>query len=126
MLAKILEVFDRGTMVASLASAVLSAVLSAVMNNMPTVMVMALAIRDAGLDEMARQAMIYGNVIGADLGPKLTPIGSLATLLWLHVLARRGIRVGFGLYLRTGLMLTLPVLFASALALGLWLALVGA
>jgi arsenical pump membrane protein len=121
-LGHVLEWLDgKGFWPATLGSGLLFAVLSAVMNNLPTVMVGSLAIHDAHLSSLTREAMIYANVIGCNLGPKMTPLGSLATLLWLHVLANRGMKIGWGQYCRSGVVLTLPVLLFTLLGLGVWL-----
>ena len=119
-LTQILNVFaGYGIWGASLGTGLLAAGLSSVMNNMPTVLVGALSIHSAEATGIVREAMIYANVIGCDLGPKITPIGSLATLLWLHVLARKNIVITWGYYLRTGIVLTLPILLATLAALAI-------
>lgn len=101
--------------------AVTTAVGSNVINNLPMLLV---AVDGVAAPLAAGQVgigTVYAALIGANLGPNLTVIGSLATMLSLSIIGKRGLRVPGLLYVKIGLM-TVPLLLVASV-FGLWLAL---
>ncbi|RIE00648.1 hypothetical protein D3H35_27165 [Cohnella faecalis] len=104
-----------GTAASVFGSGLLFSLLAACMNNLPAVLVASLSIEHVQGSDM----LPFASLLGMSVGAKLTPIGSLATLLWLGLLRSGGIRMTWGHYLRLGLPLTAAVLLLSLAAL--WL-----
>lgn len=89
---------------------------AAAVNNLPATLLGAFSLSALPrLNEVAP----YAAILGVNIGAKLTPYGSLATLLWLDILARRGIKVSWWTYLRENLLPTFLVLGSAVLVLAL-------
>ena len=94
-----------------------AAIGSNIVNNVPvTLLVLSLAREASGA---AREALTYGALAGANIGPTLTTYGSLATMLWLTILRRRGLTIPTAAYMRVSVV-TMPVVLLAALT-ALWL-----
>ena len=92
-----------------------SGISSALINNLPFVMLGDLAL--ASVKEIANPSLILAHLLGCNVGSKLTPIGSLATLLWRYRLRNYGFYIGFLQYMLLALVVTIPVLFAGLVGL---------
>ncbi len=96
-----------------------TAIGSNLVNNVPMTL-LALPII-ARADGAAREGLAYGALVGANIGPTLTTYGSLATMLWLTLVRKRGMDVSTTEYMRVALLTAPPVLVGTTLAL--WLVL---
>ncbi|EED2318004.1 arsenic transporter [Campylobacter coli] len=107
----IYDILAQNAITAIFGTGFISAFLSSVFNNLPMALIGDLALKNFP------QSMVYAHLLGVNIGPKLTPIGSLATLLWLGLLAKKGIEISFWKYCKFGFLITLPVLTCSLFAL---------
>ena len=107
------EVLPTGnTLLALLGIAAVAAVLSNIVNNLPAVLVLLPLVAASG------PAAVLAVLLGVNIGPNLTYVGSLANLLWRGVV-RRDLKTGFGEFTRIGLC-TVPLTLVVSV-IGLWL-----
>jgi arsenical pump membrane protein len=109
-----------GTLLALLGLAAVAAVLANLINNLPAVLVLLPLAASGGTGS------VLAVLIGVNIGPNLTYVGSLATLLWRRILHQHDTGADLAEFTKLGL-LTVPVSLVLAV-LGLWagLAVLGA
>lgn len=98
----------------------LIALLSNISNNLPSVMIGTLVIKEMGLNVSTLQIAYLANVIGADIGSLILPIGTLASLIWMYLLRQHKIKVDWGHYIRATILVIPISLIITLLGLYLW------
>jgi len=101
--------------------AVGSALGANLVNNVPMTLVMVSVLQRIGADVEAHHRLIYASLVGVDLGPNLTTVGSLATMVWMLILRRKGVEVTSIGYFKLGIKVV-PVILVVAGVL-LWVGL---
>ncbi len=110
------HVSSAGALWAVLAVAFCTAIGANLVNNwsMMMISVSSLASMSATVPSFDR-SLIYASVLGADLGPNITILGSLSSMLWLVLLRQRGLDIRQGQYMKLGLTVMPLMLITSAL-----------
>lgn len=90
-------------------------ILSNVVNNLPALLVMLSGAQAGGVPPGLHVPFLLGALAGADLGPNLTPVGALSTMLWLVIVRRRGVEVSTWDFLRIGAIVTPLTVIAAGL-----------
>ncbi|MBZ6293409.1 arsenic transporter [Streptomyces olivaceus] len=111
---------DGDSLPALLGVAAVAALLANAVNNLPAVLALLPLAAPGG------PAQVLAVLIGVNLGPNLTYVGSLATLLWRRILHRHGMEVDLGRFTLLGLLTVPTTLAASTVALWGALHLIGA
>ncbi len=87
------------------------------MNNWPMTILGLLGIQQIGATGSQLTGLVFSNVIGNNLGPHFFPLGSLAILMWLDCMRRRGVNISLWNYLKVGAVLSIVEVAVASLVL---------
>jgi arsenical pump membrane protein len=98
--------------------------LSNLFNNHPALMIGTLTLSQMGIDPITLKTIYLANIIGSDIGSLLLPIGTLATLIWMHILKQHGVKITWKKYLKVTIIVIPLTLIFTLLSLYAWISLV--
>lgn len=101
-------------------SGLMLTLLSNLFNNLPSVMIGTFAVTDLPLSESQLHLAYLANILGSDIGALLTPIGTLATLIWMYILKTHHIRISWKQYMKVTFIVIPISLIVSLISLYIW------
>lgn len=99
---------------------VLLTLLSNVFNNHPALMVGTITLTNMPLDTVSLKVAYLANVIGSDIGALLLPIGTLATLMWMHIVRSGNVKISWSEYIKITVVIIPPTLLFTLVILYYW------
>ncbi|PFA70470.1 arsenic transporter [Bacillus sp. AFS015802] len=117
-------IVNQGLLQASFIMGGLVSILSNIFNNHPALMVGTITLTEMGLDPVTLKTIYLANIIGSDIGSLLLPIGTLASLIWLHILRQNNIKVQWKDYLSVSLIVIPAATVVSLFLLFYWVQMV--
>lgn len=105
---------------ASIMMGALLSVLSNLFNNHPALMIGTLTLMNMNLDPLTLKISYLANVIGSDMGSLLLPIGTLATLMWMHIVRRGKVKITWWQYVKITLVVIPPATLFTLVVLYYW------
>ena len=99
---------------------VLLSVLSNIFNNHPALMVGTITLTNIGLDPLSLKVAYLANVIGSDIGALLLPMGTLATLMWMHIVRNGKVRITWWEYIKVTIIVIPPTVLFTLVILYYW------
>ncbi len=98
----------------------LLSVLSNIFNNHPALMVGTLTLTSMNLDPLTLKISYLASVIGSDMGSLLLPMGTLATIMWMHIVKDGGIKITWRQYMKVTFIVIPPATLLTLVLLYYW------
>lgn len=99
---------------------VLLSVLSNIFNNHPALMVGTITLTNMGLDPISLKVAYLANIIGSDIGALLLPMGTLATLMWMHIIRKGKVKITLWEYIKVTIVVIPPTVIFTLVILYYW------
>ncbi|WP_445683129.1 arsenic transporter [Solibacillus sp. FSL H8-0538] len=99
---------------------ILLTILSNIFNNHPALMVGTLTLTNMPLDTISLKVAYLANVIGSDIGSLILPMGTLATLMWMHIIKSGNIKITWFEYIKVTIIVIPPTLLFTLVVLYFW------
>jgi arsenical pump membrane protein len=106
---------------ASLTMGIFLSMISSLFNNHPALLIGTMAITEMGLDPVIMKTVYLAKIIGSDMGSLLLPIGTLATLIWMHILKNMKNPISWKEYIKVTVIVIPPTVLFTLLCLYLWI-----
>ncbi|MGG2063505.1 arsenic transporter [Bacillus sp. S14(2024)] len=102
----------------------LISILSNIFNNHPALMIGTIELTEMGLDPITLKTIYLANIIGSDIGSLLLPIGTLASLMWMYIVRKGKVNIGWDTYIKTTFLVIPPTVIFTLFCLYYWVKLI--